>query len=254
MNSMRTLVPLLMVLVGACNAPAHVIPSGATEVPQVGASNKNGQGRSSLSRHDRMRAIATRTRLARRTHQESETLMRTYDTEGHIVGEYVRRGTQWVERPHTLTAEWAARPLRDFLPESGPVASLCSSCDPIVGTHTGAAYDSVVSSNESITLDGVVDTAGASLNVAASASSPNLEFMMYGGGGPQRFCPYRLWMCISCGRMMSTCRRWCLPAKTLSMPRLNSSTIPQALAKGIFGRPWFVTTPPPSFPIVRPSS
>ena len=111
--------------------------------------------------------------------------MRTYDTEGHIVGEYVRRGTQWVERPHTLTAEWAARPLRDFLPESGPVASLCSSCDPIVGTHTGAAYDSVVSSNESITLDGVVDTAGASLNVAASASSPNLEFMMYGGGAAE---------------------------------------------------------------------
>jgi hypothetical protein len=68
-----------------------------------------------LSRSDRLRAIAERSRVARRGSKPSESMVRTYGPDGIVLSEHVLRGDKWVQRQSTLGADVSRAPLSDFL-------------------------------------------------------------------------------------------------------------------------------------------
>lgn len=77
-------------LVASCGS---VGPIQSTDVPPIEQSEPL-TTTNRLTRQERIRAVAIRTREARRIRPETETLMRTYDRDGKVRGEYVMRGGQ----------------------------------------------------------------------------------------------------------------------------------------------------------------
>ena len=180
MHALRIAATSLGLLTLSCVAPEPHSPTASSGAPAEQERTSGPVFR--MTPRQRLQALAARSRAARSSRSESETLMRTYDANGGIVGEFVHRNGTWLERPHTMPLDLARRPLHEFVSHSSG-ASL--SGDPITDTHVGSAYDSVTSTSETITLDALADTAGGSASVGASGTTATLDYMMYGNGSAQ---------------------------------------------------------------------
>jgi hypothetical protein len=72
---------------------------------------------------DRLRAISSRSRMARDFKAPRESIERQYSKDGRVLVERVFQRGKWSERPSTLPAEIAARPLVSFIQGRGSASA-----------------------------------------------------------------------------------------------------------------------------------
>ena len=125
---------------GACSPAGPTLPTAApsTDVPPASSA---AYARLALS------AISTRSRIARANKRPTETVSRTYDRNGKVVGEWVLLAGKWTERASTLPVALESRPLTDFMNTGG--ANLITGR---VDTASWVDSNSVVS-HEQLTTD-----------------------------------------------------------------------------------------------------
>lgn len=120
MALVRRLAVLLLPILAACGSGDRLIapePAGPTP-PSTSRSfvvPRSLAGAPGLTRPQTMRAIAIRSRIARNHRPPTEQVIREYAVDGSVQAERVRTAEGWVERPSTLPADLAIRPLASYL-------------------------------------------------------------------------------------------------------------------------------------------